>query len=58
MTGETAGTHVVDLLPAYINGTLTERDFQWVNHHLVTCSFCREELTAWQALGRRHSRQL
>lgn len=51
MTGETAGAHVVDLLPAYINGTLTERDFQRVHHHLSACSSCREELTAWRALG-------
>jgi hypothetical protein len=51
MNGETIGAHVVDLLPAYINGTLDEREFQQVDHHLVHCSFCRGELSIWQTLG-------
>jgi hypothetical protein len=51
MNGETTSAHVVDLLPAYINGTLTAREFQRIDHHLSHCSFCRGELTAWQTLG-------
>jgi hypothetical protein len=53
MNEETAGVreHVVDLLPAYINGTLTEPDVEWVDHHLALCLFCSEDLEVWQAFG-------
>jgi hypothetical protein len=53
MNGATPGAsaHVVDLLPAYINGTLTEQDVQRVDDHLALCSLCRDELAVWQTLG-------
>jgi len=43
--------HVADLLPAYINGTLTEPDSRRVAEHLVACSGCRHELSSWQAVA-------
>ena len=56
MNWETAGdltgsTHIADLLPAYINGTLPAAESGSVDQHLAACSHCRRELSSWQALA-------
>jgi hypothetical protein len=47
----TGSRHVTDLLPAYINGTLTTADSRQVDQHLVACSHCRQDLSLWEALA-------
>ncbi len=42
--------HIVDLLPAYINGQLDADGARRVREHLVSCASCRLELAAWEAL--------
>lgn len=42
--------HIVDLLPAYINGQLDAGSARQVREHLVSCASCRLELAAWESL--------
>jgi len=42
-------THVSDLLPAFVNGTLDDATVATVAGHLAECAACRIELRAWQA---------
>lgn len=42
---------VVDLLPAYINGTLDEAEERAVQSHLNTCIACEMELETWKTVG-------
>lgn len=42
--------HIVDLLPAYLNGQLDAGSVGRVRAHLVSCESCRLELAAWDAL--------
>jgi hypothetical protein len=46
----TADEHVVDRLPAYINGTLAPAERAAIETHLERCSGCTTELAAWQAI--------
>lgn len=43
--------HVVDLLPAYINGTLDETEKRTVERHLHGCAPCEAELASWKAVS-------
>lgn len=42
--------HIVDLLPAYINGQLDAGSARRIRAHLISCESCRLELAAWEAL--------
>ena len=42
--------HVLDLLPAYINGTLEQIDADHVQAHLAYCQRCQHEYASWEAL--------
>ena len=42
--------HIVDLLPAYVNGQLDASSASLVREHLVSCTSCRVELMSWEAL--------
>ena len=42
--------HVLDLLPAYALGSLDGEEVSQVAGHLVTCSMCRAELAAFEAV--------
>ncbi len=44
--------HVIESLPAYINGTLDARHGKQVNAHLVRCATCQQAYTSWQAIQR------
>jgi hypothetical protein len=46
----TAGEHVVDRLPAYINGTLRPAERAALETHLERCPGCTTELAAWRAI--------
>jgi hypothetical protein len=43
--------HVADLLPAYLNETLTQDERGRVQLHLARCAGCRGELAAWQSVA-------
>jgi hypothetical protein len=43
--------HVADLLPAYLNGTLTVQDREYVGTHLAGCAVCAAELQTWRAIA-------
>lgn len=43
--------HVVDLLPAYINNTLDEKEERAVERHLDGCAVCEAELASWKAVS-------
>src|SRR5512147_1339067 len=43
--------HVHDLLPFYLNGTLSEAEQTTVEDHLATCPACQAGLREWQAIG-------
>lgn len=43
--------HVVDILPAFVNGTLDRISLQRADEHLDTCESCRTELQTWKAIG-------
>ena len=49
-TSERRG-HIVDLLPAYVNGTLGRAASASVRAHLAHCQSCRDDLAEWQTLG-------
>ncbi len=42
--------HVLDLLPAYINGTLEQTQAQHVQTHLTYCERCQREYASWESL--------
>ena len=42
--------HVVDSLPAYLNGQLDADSARRVREHLVSCESCRLELASWEAI--------
>lgn len=42
--------HVVDHLPAYVNGTLDSLATRRVRDHLLVCEACRGELATWEVL--------
>ena len=44
--------HIVDLLPAYLNGQLDAGSAGQVRAHLVSCESCQLELAAWKSLKR------
>jgi len=44
-------THVLDLLPAYVLGSLEAAELQRVEEHLVSCWDCRNELSAFQTVA-------
>ena len=48
--GFTADEHVVDRLPAYVNGTLRPDERAGIEAHLERCAGCSNELAAWQAI--------
>lgn len=43
-------SHVADLLPAYMNGTLDALSTEYVRTHLLHCKDCQLELSAWEAI--------
>jgi Putative zinc-finger len=43
-------SHVVDLLPAYVNGRLEPQETRRVQEHLLRCAECRAELAIWEAI--------
>jgi Predicted transmembrane transcriptional regulator (anti-sigma factor) len=49
---------IVDLLPAYLTGTLDDPDRERVKNHLQHCEACQRELTDWKALQATTSRVL
>jgi DNA-binding NarL/FixJ family response regulator len=44
--------HVVDLLPAFVNGTLDRVETERVQDHLDRCAACRAERVVWVAVAR------
>ena len=42
--------HVVELLPAYVNGQLDAASVSRVRAHLVSCATCQVELANWEAV--------
>jgi anti-sigma-K factor RskA len=42
--------HVIDLIPAYALGSLNRAEAIQVQEHLLTCSACRNELQAYEAV--------
>jgi Putative zinc-finger len=42
--------HVVDLLPAYVNGRLGQASADQVHEHLQHCEACQLELSSWEAI--------
>lgn len=42
--------HVVDLLPAYANGSLDTTNAERVREHLLQCEACQLELSSWEAI--------
>ncbi|HEX6482788.1 MAG TPA: zf-HC2 domain-containing protein [Ktedonobacteraceae bacterium] len=42
--------HVVDLLPAYVNGRLGQAGADQVQKHLQHCEVCQLELSTWEAI--------
>lgn len=42
--------HVVELLPAYVNGQLDATSASRVRAHLVSCTTCQVELANWEAV--------
>jgi hypothetical protein len=42
--------HIVDLLPAYINGQLDAASARQVREHLVSCATCQLELATWRSI--------
>jgi outer membrane protein assembly factor BamB len=45
-----AGRHVADLLPAFVNGTVTRSERERVMGHLPLCPACTTGLQAWQSI--------
>lgn len=43
--------HVTDLIPAYLNGSLSAGDERHVCEHLEICAGCRSELASWETVG-------
>jgi anti-sigma factor RsiW len=44
-------THVLDLLPAYVLGSLDPDEANQVEEHLFSCWICRDESTAYQTVA-------
>lgn len=44
-------THVLDLLPAYVIGSLDSDEARQVESHLLSCWICRNESSAFQAVA-------
>lgn len=47
----TKDTHVFESLPAYAIGSLDPDEAQQVADHLAACTLCRQDLTAYEAIG-------
>jgi anti-sigma-K factor RskA len=47
---ESDATHVLDLLPAYVLGSLDSAEARRVHEHLLSCWLCRNESNAFQAV--------
>lgn len=43
--------HPCDLLPFYINGTLTEAEQTMIEAHVAVCPACQADLKEWQAIA-------
>jgi hypothetical protein len=43
--------HIADLLPAYLNATLTVEERERVQTHLAHCGACQSELDLWRAIA-------
>lgn len=43
--------HILELIPAYVLGSLEEKDAYQVSEHLAGCSICRRELDAYQTVA-------
>ncbi|HEY3236766.1 MAG TPA: anti-sigma factor, partial [Polyangiaceae bacterium] len=48
---ETADSHVDELLPAFLNGSLDPTEAERVRQHLDSCPSCARELADWQAIA-------
>ena len=44
-------SHIVDLIPAYFNQSLTADERTYLETHLRTCAACRAELDGWRAIA-------
>lgn len=42
--------HIVDLLPAYVNGQLDADSARQIREHLVSCTPCQLELATWESI--------
>ncbi|HEX3721367.1 MAG TPA: zf-HC2 domain-containing protein, partial [Nitrolancea sp.] len=45
------GSHIIDLLPAYLNQSLGSSERSQVDAHLVACAACRVDLDSWRAIA-------
>lgn len=43
--------HTQELLPAFVNGTLSKDEERRVREHLTECDVCRAELASWEAVA-------
>jgi len=50
MENEVTGTHLLSLLPWYVNGTLSAAEREQVEAHIATCVLCKEETEALRKL--------
>lgn len=50
MTSPLPQSHITDLLPAYLNGTLDTASQEQVRIHLIRCEYCQRELASWETL--------
>jgi DNA-binding CsgD family transcriptional regulator len=51
-TAQAETEHVVDLLPAFVNGSLDRVETARVQDHLDRCAACRAERVVWVAVAR------
>src|SRR5512146_1609955 len=46
-----ADAHVLELIPAYVLGSLEEEEARLVKEHMAGCYLCRKELDTYQAVA-------